>query len=452
MQNIENTKKDSKDNLKHAENFILDDFILIKPNNLHTDSIKTSSQPSLKDKFSLKTQNSYLSENTNFLNEYIEVGNFLYENYQNIINEQENNPEESIQSQNRKEISLSSLASFTRLNEIRCTPEENIDTPKKSIESKKKEEVLLSKLQSFTRSKKLKKIAKKIETECDHDSKNINNPEKSLEIKKSGKIEISQLLNVKSSKKPKKITKKSQTEIKHKPEECPNEKFFIYSEKKPRIDSNYYASKPCYFCNKLGHYRDNCPDLAEAQKNRQIVCYNCNGFGHYYTQCPLKNNRDENYASYTCYNCNQKGHIKNNCPLRKLNQPSSILSDSNSEKEQPLFDQKLSFVEKDTKKCNYCKKNGHWVRDCPQNTKDLSISIKTLEQDMCYLCKEKGHVQNRCPRDDQKICYICKHAGHFSHDCPKKNKKDVKKSNKCYNCGEAGHYKYRCPKNKLLRN
>ena len=44
-----------------------------------------------------------------------------------------------------------------------------------------------------------------------------------------------------------------------------------------------------------------------------------------------------------------------------------------------------------TNKCYICNKNGHFVKNCPQNIKNILIN-----NDLCFRCHRKGHYVSNC--------------------------------------------------------
>lgn len=60
----------------------------------------------------------------------------------------------------------------------------------------------------------------------------------------------------------------------------------------------------CWFCNRKGHYKSECPD-----RLKEIKCHRCGNFGHYKNDC----------KAILCYHCKNYGHCMRDCPTRIKN-------------------------------------------------------------------------------------------------------------------------------------
>lgn len=78
-------------------------------------------------------------------------------------------------------------------------------------------------------------------------------------------------------------------------------------------------------------------------------------------------------------------------------------------------------------KCKNCGENGHWARECPNETKRAA----------CILCGKDTHDSFSCT---EKICFKCNKVGHLAINCMETN------VIKCNRCGLNGHKEMRCLK------
>ena len=83
----------------------------------------------------------------------------------------------------------------------------------------------------------------------------------------------------------------------------------------------------------------------------------------------------------------------------------------------------------DRNTCRYCRKPGHWARECPNRSRSPSRSRSTERlPDGCWNCGDRGHTLLNCPLSR---CSYCLLKGHLMIRCPQKaepqDKKRVKK-------------------------
>ena len=94
------------------------------------------------------------------------------------------------------------------------------------------------------------------------------------------------------------------------------------------------------------------------------------------------------------------------------------------------------------KRCLLCRKVGHTVAECRENTQRDRI---------CYNCGSTGHTLSKCPqpRNPEGLpfakCYVCGGTGHLSSQCPKNDKGIYPEGGCCRMCGSIYHLKQDCP-------
>lgn len=85
--------------------------------------------------------------------------------------------------------------------------------------------------------------------------------------------------------------------------------------------------------------------------------------------------------------------------------------------------------------CNYCKSEGHDVRECPQRP-------------YCLYCGKRGHVSEECYASINK-CIRCQQLGHVVADCPERAARQQARSTVlcCPKC-RGGHLGINCPQSR----
>lgn len=93
---------------------------------------------------------------------------------------------------------------------------------------------------------------------------------------------------------------------------------------------------------------------------------------------------------------------------------------------------KSNMKTQDNIQCNYCKRNGHDVRDCRQRP-------------YCQFCGKRGHIYRDCYLAKNK-CIRCEETGHVVTNCPRKNQLQKERSDdpECPFCGND-HLGINCP-------
>ena len=107
-----------------------------------------------------------------------------------------------------------------------------------------------------------------------------------------------------------------------------------------------------------------------------------------------------------------------------------------------------SSVDRNT--CRYCRKPGHWARECPNRSRSPSRSRSTERlPDGCWNCGDRGHTLLNCPLSR---CSYCLLKGHLMIRCPQKAEPQDKKTGEktqerapqCTFCGKRGHIAETC--------
>lgn len=197
----------------------------------------------------------------------------------------------------------------------------------------------------------------------------------------------------------------------------------------------------CDFCEEYGHDENKCL-LKAAKEKSEIKCNYCKAEGHSIKDCR---------KLAACQKCGEKGHKTDNCQKDVQTTPSSLIL--------PLMDLNLNQPETtvEQKVCNYCKNEGHFIRDCPKITRcrkcgdknhrllDCPLTVKTdnvadVDPTLAKLLMDlkRGAVLGEATTaDNTKICRYCKAEGHNIRDC--------KKIPPCQKCGERKHKTQDCP-------
>ncbi|KAK2713710.1 hypothetical protein QYM36_009551 [Artemia franciscana] len=91
--------------------------------------------------------------------------------------------------------------------------------------------------------------------------------------------------------------------------------------------------------------------------------------------------------------------------------------------------------------CLKCRKQGHKLVDCPDNT----------HKETCFKCGKQGHKYTQCPTGTSfkfATCFVCNKQGHIARECPENPRGVFPHGGKCRSCQEEGHMMVDCPKMK----
>lgn len=91
------------------------------------------------------------------------------------------------------------------------------------------------------------------------------------------------------------------------------------------------------------------------------------------------------------------------------------------------------------KSCLKCRKTGHTMQDCPQDTAGSVY---------CYNCGENDHSGKTCPLPFSNyafaLCFVCNGKGHLAGACPKNERGVYPNGGGCRFCGSVRHLARNC--------
>ena len=65
----------------------------------------------------------------------------------------------------------------------------------------------------------------------------------------------------------------------------------------------------------------------------------------------------------------------------------------------------------DIKRCNYCSREGHFGRNCPEvkcrSCGSFGHRAKDCTRKLCYKCSEIGHISTECTKEMSRTCWTC---------------------------------------------
>merc|ERR1711874_661978 len=111
------------------------------------------------------------------------------------------------------------------------------------------------------------------------------------------------------------------------------------------------------------------------------------------------------------------------------------------------------------KVCLNCRKEGHWLAQCPLASNDGVVRKKSKNDDqelkpnsgLCFKCGALDHTSKECKSKLKgenafrfAVCFICKEQGHLAKACPDNPKGLYPKGGGCVFCGSVEHLKRDC--------
>merc|ERR1711874_725867 len=113
------------------------------------------------------------------------------------------------------------------------------------------------------------------------------------------------------------------------------------------------------------------------------------------------------------------------------------------------------------KVCLNCRKEGHWLAQCPLASNDGVVRKKSKNDDqelkpnsgLCFKCGALDHTSKECKSKLKgenafrfAVCFICKEQGHLAKACPDNPKGLYPNGGGCVFCGSVEHLKRDCPR------
>jgi len=109
------------------------------------------------------------------------------------------------------------------------------------------------------------------------------------------------------------------------------------------------------------------------------------------------------------------------------------------------------------KVCLNCRKEGHWLAQCPLASHDGVVQTKSEKKELkpnsglCFKCGSLDHSSKECKSKLKgenayrfAVCFICKEEGHLAKACPDNPKGLYPKGGGCVFCGSVEHLKRDC--------
>jgi hypothetical protein len=163
----------------------------------------------------------------------------------------------------------------------------------------------------------------------------------------------------------------------------------------------------CDCCDHDGHQIEKCPNrckgksridgsLCKNKQNKNGYCTDCNA------EYELRQARRS--APMKCNYCHKDDHIVKNCPqlVCPCGKAQKILGEKVCEtcKQNPVASIGV---------CRYCKEEGHIVKDCPQLMCPCGKAQKVRGERSCEVCIQR--------QDSKEVCKNCKTKGHHVKNC-----------------------------------
>lgn len=112
------------------------------------------------------------------------------------------------------------------------------------------------------------------------------------------------------------------------------------------------------------------------------------------------------------------------------------------EEERAIGISNSEFKQKNSKYCNFCKRNGHSNRECfknKNNAQSINFNQRTQNQNNQYRANNGNHYTNSNTSSNfqVKICNYCKNKGHLISECRKREYNNKRKESSTQNSNSS---------------